>query len=294
MSKKMDEGLKSYWKMMHPLPTDTAPGGQIREPLKAILFDIYGTLFVSGSGDVGVAEELATERFRQSNALEAWRAHYRISWSVEQTTRKLWAAIRQEHARLKATGVDYPEVKIDRIWQGILGWSDLDRVRRLAQAYECIVNPTYPMPGLDHVLRTLRSRGLRMGIVSNAQFFTPYLFQTFLGATTETLGFARELTLYSYRFGWAKPSRRLFDLAVQRLKKHNIGPESVLYVGNDMRNDIRPAGEVGLQTALFAGDRRSLRQRTDDPTLQGHAPDLVITELRQLLGLDWSRPFPSA
>jgi len=50
-----------------------------------------------------------------------------------------------------------------------------------------------------------------------------------------------------------------------------------------MLNDIYPAQKVGFQTALFAGDKRSLRLRNDDPRCKNLKPDLVITDLIQLL-----------
>ena len=278
----MDDVCLTQLQVMRPLPTGMLPSGQTRSALKAILFDIYGTLFISGSGDIGVSEE----RFQRSEALNALCERYHIPWSPEQMARKLFAAIKDAHTQKKMAGTDYPEVEIDRIWQGILGWPRMERVRRWAQAYECIVNPTFPMPGLDHVLRTLRGRGVPMGIISNAQFFTPRLFNTYLGATPESLGFCAELSLYSFRFGCAKPSMVLFDHAVSRLREQSIAPETVLYVGNDMRNDIQTAGRAGFQTALFAGDRRSLRLYADDPAIQSRPPDLVLTGLRQLLDPD--------
>ena len=64
-----------------------------------------------------------------------------------------------------------------------------------------------------------------------------------------------------------------------------IETSSVLYLGNDMLNDILPADRAGFQTALFAGDARSLRLRKDDPRCQGLAADLVITDLMQLVEL---------
>jgi putative hydrolase of the HAD superfamily len=265
------------------------PGGQLRGPLQAVLFDIYGTLFISGSGDIGIAEN----RLRQSAALDTVRRQYQIPWSSEQMSRKLFTAIRHQHQRLKSAGVDDPEVRIDQIWQSILGWEDMDRVRAFAEIYEAIVNPTYPMPGLDQVLRRLRRRQVLMGIISNAQFFTPHLFKLFLGTTPEALGFTPELTLYSFEFGQAKPSVALFAHLARRLGQYNVQPESVLYVGNDMRNDIDPAQAVGFRTALFAGDRRSLRRRRNDPALRHTTPDLVVTHLGQLLELDLQGIGPS-
>jgi putative hydrolase of the HAD superfamily len=54
-------------------------------------------------------------------------------------------------------------------------------------------------------------------------------------------------------------------------------------VGNDIFNDILPAAAEGFQTALFAGDRRSLRLRSEDARCAGVQPDLVITDWRQII-----------
>ena len=64
--------------------------------------------------------------------------------------------------------------------------------------------------------------------------------------------------------------------------QYGISPEETLYVGNDKLNDIWPAAQLGLKTALFAGDQRSLRLREDDTRCSDLEPDLIITKLSQL------------
>ncbi|MBS3759794.1 MAG: HAD family hydrolase, partial [Desulfobacterales bacterium] len=102
------------------------------------------------------------------------------------------------------------------------------------------------------------------------------------GAPLEKMGFSPGLIFYSYQYGVAKPSRRLFQLAAGELKKMGIEEEDALYVGNDRLNDILPAKTEGFQTALFAGDKQSLRLREGDSRCTGVIPDLVITALNQL------------
>jgi putative hydrolase of the HAD superfamily len=91
------------------------------------------------------------------------------------------------------------------------------------------------------------------------------------------------LLFYSYRHGQAKPGVALYRLAAQALQLRGIPPQRALYVGNDLRNDIAPAARGGFRTALFAGDARSLRFRAEDPQCAGVAPDLVVTDLLELL-----------
>ena len=171
---------------------------------------------------------------------------------------------------------------------------DEESLQQLALEYEVRVNPVWPMPGCEQVLGALRDAGLHLGIVSNSQFFTPELFPALLGKSVEQLGFHPELRFYSYRSQQAKPGFHLFQAAYFLLDiKLGIAAEQALYVGNDMLNDIFPAQMIGFRTALFAGDARSYRPRTDDPRVDGVTPDLVLTELGQLtLGLFDSSTLP--
>ena len=136
---------------------------------------------------------------------------------------------------------------------------------------------------LESLLAACRDAHMPMGIISNAQFYTPCLFKHFLGADVRTLGFADDLTIYSFKTGRGKPSLYLFQLARAKLQARGLKTKRVLFVGNDMLNDIYPAQQVGFQTALFAGDQRSLRLRPDDPRCVNLKPDVVITDLDQLL-----------
>jgi putative hydrolase of the HAD superfamily len=133
------------------------------------------------------------------------------------------------------------------------------------------------------MLSILKNRNILMGIISNAQFYTPYLFHGFLHSHPKDLGFHPELTFYSFKFGYAKPSIFMFQIAAERLENRSIPAHSTLFLGNDMLNDIHPAKQIGFKTALFAGDARSLRLRKDDHRCKNLDPDLVITDLGQLL-----------
>ena len=251
----------------------------MRGPVRAILFDVYGTLFISGSGGIGTAVFPASTINRIGDLL----ASHGFPHSPESLVNALFDTIRAEHARKREDGIDFPEVEIDRIWTKILEIRNIEEVRRFALAFELIVNPIHPMPHLDLLLSSCAQAGLAMGIISNAQFYTPLLFDHFRGAFPEQLGFDPGLIIYSYRCGHAKPSPMLFSAAAERLGELRIETGSALFVGNDMRNDILAAREAGFQTALFAGDQRSLRLRTDDPRCCGLNPDLRVTDLHQLV-----------
>ncbi|MBL0701169.1 MAG: HAD family hydrolase [Desulfosarcina sp.] len=247
------------------------------------MFDIYGTLFISGAGDISISQKKPVKM----PGLERMLNQFGIDKKPEALRKDLFREIEKRHAESRSKGVDYPEVEVDRIWMNVLGKSNHGEVRQFAELFELIVNPVYPMPNLGELLAACKDSGILMGIISNAQFYTPYLFNRFFDSDPEGLGFHPDLTIYSYRFGCAKPSLCLFQTAAARLKNMGVAKESVLYVGNDMLNDIMPAKKTGFKTALFAGDKRSLRLRKDEPLCKNIKADLVITGLAQLIGYRW-------
>jgi putative hydrolase of the HAD superfamily len=263
---------------LRPIPTVMAPTGRLKPPVKCLLCDIYGTLFISASGDIGSAGPVD----RRSMQLDRLLSRYGHSLSAEKVLERLHRTIRAFHARSRNQGVDYPEVVIEKVWEKVLDFDDTQHLRKFAVEFEMIRNQVWPMPGLEKLLAHCRSNGIVMGIISNAQFFTPYLFEWMLGATPVQLGFDADLIWYSYRHGCAKPSPTPFKIMRKMLADRHIEPQQAAYIGNDMRNDIGPARQAGFQTILFAGDARSLRLRQDDPSYQGLVPDRVINHLDQL------------
>lgn len=271
--------ISKYITPISPLPTSLHQSGKLKKKIKSILFDVYGTLFISGSGDISIAKREA----RQTEKLEKLLHKFGINKDPQTILKGFFSTIENEHEILRKKGIDFPEVEIDQIWMRVLENKDPDTIRVFAVEFELIVNPVYPMPHLEKMLAICKDLNVLMGIISNAQFYTPYLFNWFLDSNPEDLGFHPDLILYSYKFGHAKPSTFMFQVAVERLKKSDILAHSALYIGNDMLNDIYPAKKAGFQTALFAGDARSLRLRKDDPECKDLSADLVITDLVQIL-----------
>jgi putative hydrolase of the HAD superfamily len=273
------QALKSHLKPMKPQPTALAVEGGLRRPITCLLCDIYGTLLISGSGDIGISRRQAAEE----NQLNRLLADYKINRPLAKLRHDLYETIEKEHHRKRTKGIDHPEVKIEEIWAAILPFGGKDKIRTFAVQWEMAVNPVWPMPGMQELIAACRLGGIALGIISNAQFFTPLLFEWLSGADLEQLGFDRRLIQLSYRHGHAKPSPFLFAYAVNRLEAMGIAKEETAFIGNDMRNDIAPALAAGFQTILFAGDERSLRMRKNDPFIRDLKPDLQITHLNQLV-----------
>jgi putative hydrolase of the HAD superfamily len=275
-----DAIIKGYLHPMTPIPTGEVPRGlSTLRRIQAILFDVYGTLLMSSPG--GMDSQALSKA--QKGLLRGMIRRYGIQRSLGSLLDCLHRTVAEDHRQLRQAGIDYPEVEIVHVWQRVLGMDDPKRVKAFALEYEMVINPVYPMPALVDLLSACREQNLLMGIISNAQFYTPRILERLLGTSLKQCGFDPQLTFFSYGFRSAKPSDLMFKQAAEVFDHRGVPCESVLYVGNDMRNDILPATSVGFRTALFAGDQRSLRRRTDDPRCRNIEPDMIITDLWQLI-----------
>ena len=87
--------------------------------IRAVLFDLYGTLLISGSGDVGTATAI-------DSATAVCRAMAAAGWDgVSPETcacaiQTMQSAITAEHRRKIAAGAIKPEVAILRTWQEVI------------------------------------------------------------------------------------------------------------------------------------------------------------------------------
>lgn len=296
-SDSISEIIKNQTFPMNSFPTDIKNKLYPLKGIKAILFDVYGTMLISGTGDIGVWE-------KKKKNIPISRILTDISFLMisenkivdEQFTLLLNQYIKLKHKEMKSRGVDYPEVDIIEIWIKILktlidenyisGEIHQKAIELAIISYECIINPVWPMEGIDSTLKHLYKKELKLGIISNAQFYTPLILSSLIDFEIDRKKFDPQLLFYSYIEKLAKPSKDFFLKAVTKIKKlYNIDPDEILYIGNDMLNDIYTASLCNCRTALFAGDKRSLRLRLSDPRCRNLQPDIILTELEQLLEL---------
>ncbi len=280
---------------MTPQPTDVEAQLLPLPGVRTVLFDVYGTMFMSASGDIHVAGAGSqAQALRESLACAGFTG--RLEEAGEHGCDLLLDAIRATHATQRDAGVAFPEVDIREEWSRVLhelqkkGWLTgsvvYDSIQRVSVEYEFRVNPVWPMADMQTTLQALWDRGVLLGLVSNAQFYTLMLFPAFFSQSFMLLGFNPYLCAFSYEIREAKPSTKLFTGIVEQLEReHDVTAAETLYVGNDMLNDVWAASKCGLKTALFAGDTRSLRLREDDARCAEFKPDAVITSLSQLLDI---------
>lgn len=284
MSDPTVEIIRRLAKPLAPEPTGESPVIRRLTGMKAVLFDIYGTLFISASGDiVAMASKARDVAFAEAAALCGIVDPPDAATVID----LLDGIIKRRHVTAESAGIEYPEIDIVDVWRetflDLTGDSPDDAsLRRLAAVYENLVNPVWSMPGSRETLERLRDAGYLLGVVSNSQFYTLPMFEALLGRTRNELGIRDDLVHLSYELGHAKPGRAIFENAATALATIGVKPAEALYVGNDLLNDVAAASALGFRTALFAGDRRSLRKREGDARIEGVTPDAVITMLPQL------------
>jgi putative hydrolase of the HAD superfamily len=286
---KLIQIIRSFSRPIEPLPTGVPIDLHLLDGIETVLFDVYGTLLVAGSGDIGIASGGDnTEALMQALIISGYEGN--CARAGELGPALLKAEIEQQHEAARQNGIDSPEVEISTVWKKVIENfqaldilrpdDDAQKILRLAAEYECRVNPVWPMPGALETIGKLRARGFRLGIVSNAQFYTPPTLEALFGKPVKALGFDPALCVWSYQQLRSKPSVELF-----RILGKKIDLTKAVYVGNDMLNDIWTAAQAGCRTVLFAGDRRALRLREQDSRCRKLKPDAVIDDLRQLAGI---------
>ncbi|MDO9540748.1 MAG: HAD family hydrolase, partial [Kiritimatiellia bacterium] len=208
------------------IPVKLRPRLQKLPEIRAVLFDVYGTLVDSGTEPFRSLSRRILSRQIKNLLRRAGFIPCRPSAGVS-VLDTLQERIAHAHRLAHAHGIDYPEVDILNIWRQVLrlsiqrGWIKGDMkaplITRIALEFEGAHNPVALMPGVKNMLARLHQRGISMGIVSNAQFYTPLILQILFGASLAKIGFDRSLCIWSYRFGRAKPSPDLLKLALERI-----------------------------------------------------------------------------
>ena len=145
---KWVERIKERSAPLRPLPTGEQPVLKYLEGVKAVLFDVYGTLIISGSGDIDEIKDDGKKRIDIQSLLN----DYGIDMDPSTLHTAFKHEVRKVHEIKKAKGILFPEVRYEEIWSQVIDSLSGDRLLRFGLEYEMISNPVYPMP---HMAETL-------------------------------------------------------------------------------------------------------------------------------------------
>jgi FMN phosphatase YigB (HAD superfamily) len=218
--------------------------------IRAVIFDIYGTLLDVGSPPAD-AEQLWKKlclRMLPDTAGAISLAEF--GWRCQ-------VAIDREHDAARTHGIPFPEVFWPDIVCEILpGLRDLSPVQRGEFQFEQtrLWHSTSLAAGAAGVLKRLTRARLPLGLASNCQPYTLREFDEALAtAGLSRRIFDRSLCFLSFEHGFSKPDPHAFHFLAARLAAAGIAPEESLVVGDREDNEIAPAKAQGFQTWLLTG-----------------------------------------
>ena len=211
--------------------------------LRAVLFDWGDTLMQFGyvpelveAGQRAGLEALGLDGLPEADAVtEHFREHYEPL---------LWV-----HGTLEE--IEYPELVRELLGHFGIQVSD-EELGRFLEAEHAAWEPARLLGSTTHaLLESLRNRGLRLGLVSNA--FDPGWL---LHRDLEQMGIAErvDFTVFSSEVGKRKPHPEIFQRALDAL---GVAAEEAMFVGDRLYEDIRGANEVGMtsvQAVWFRAD----------------------------------------
>jgi len=219
------------------LPLQIMPDKRI----KAVLFDLGETLLDFGKINAG-------QLFRQGARLS-----YDFLKSCGQPVGNFqyyyWRnliALRIRHLLSNITKNDFNSLVLIR-GKGAKKGVHLDRQQWQHFAwlwYEPLSKVATVEPKIKETLTALKNSGLKLGIVSNT-----FVNSSSLEKHLEQVGILDFFTVrvYSYEFDFRKPDARIFKIAAERIGEE---PENILYVGDRIDTDIKPAIRSGMQAVL--------------------------------------------
>lgn len=228
------------------------------EGVRAVTYDCWGTL-LQDRDHVG-AHEIRLSALRRfldideddAAALlnEAWSRHD-DAWKQVET----FGAGRMAAYCLEARGV-----------------SDDEAIRQLTKEFEeaSLQGGVDAVEGAPETLQTLRSKGVRIGLISDTGFTTGHIVQRLL----EETGLAEHIEVFCFsdEVGVPKPGAEIFAKALAGL---GVRPPEACHVGDLKRTDIAGAHDIGMHAARFRG--------VHDDLSDGAEAECVITRHEQIL-----------
>ena len=267
-------------------PVDYPSRSDVLTDIRVVLFDVYGTLINYWR------PEFSAEDSKNNALLGAFKKtisyfgmeQYLVEMNPQEPAEKtLWdlyhSLIALRHKLSLDKKIEFPEVKIEEIWNMIIlmlkrrGYVPGAAFSRDADASEfarCVAfyynfhsfnRGLYP--GVAGGLKSLSDNNILLGIVSNAQFYTAIDLTLFIRDQSEgeiddyARLFDPDLLFFSFEYGVSKPNQVLFRKLFDALYQLQILPSQALFVGNDLVSDIKPAGDAGMKTGFFIGDKES-------------------------------------
>lgn len=270
-----------------------------RLPVRAVLWTVYGTLVAIPTGelafesDIDFVTDAALDKTIQE--FKMWNSMSRKPGAPSAYMKELF---RKAFDIVRLTGGG--EIKSELIWDdifkklmtkeysydGSLYGPPSEYVKKIAYFYHASIQGAGCYAGAAEAVRVVSDAGKKQGLLADGQCFTPAQLRKCLREQDPNfdpaMHFASDLRVLSADHKVKKPFDDLFRAAAAACRAKGVAADEVLHVGSNLLRDIAPAKKAGFRTALFAGDKNSLRatgEQLKDPHLR---PDVLLTELTQI------------
>jgi FMN phosphatase YigB (HAD superfamily) len=270
-----------------------------RLPVKAVLWTVYGTLVAIPTGELAFESDIdfVTDAAldKTIHEFKMWNSMSRKPGAPSAYMKELF---RKAFDIVRLTGGG--EVKAELIWDdifkklmtkeysydGSLYGPPAEYVKKIAYFYHASIQGAGCYAGAADAIRMVSDAGKRQGLLADGQCFTPAQLRKCLREQDPNFDpavhLAPDLRVLSADHKVKKPFDELFRAAAAACRAKGVEAGEVLHVGSNLLRDIAPAKKAGFRTALFAGDKNSLRataEQLKDPHLR---PDVLLTELTQI------------
>ena len=141
----------------------------------------------------------------------------------------------------------------------------------LASYYEAWNPHTLTDPDAPPLLRELRRRGIKVGVLSNTMW--PRCAHEQIFVRDEVLELI-DGAVYTSEIDWVKPHPEAFRAAMAAIGETD--PAGCVFVGDRPYDDIHGAKSAGMRAVLITN--------SDVPAFEAAEPDAVISRLGELLG----------
>jgi putative hydrolase of the HAD superfamily len=233
--------------------------------IRAIIFDIYGTLL-----EVGPPPPDADTRWQNlcRDTLHIKPRISRLDFSIASAK-----IIARSHELAQERDITWPEVHWPSIVAEILpeltNLSLSEREEFLFQQIQA-GHSTHMNVESAHMLRWLKDRNYLIGIASNAQAYTLRELKEALAVNKLGMNlFESDLCFWSFEHGFSKPDPHVFQILTVRLADHGISAGETLMIGDRNDNDVEPAKAHGWQAWHFGpqgdGSWDDLRKQLSKP-----------------------------
>ncbi len=272
--------------------------------VRAVAWDLYGTLLHIFGGTLLFQHP---QKFVMDIALDKtvgefkmWGSMVRKPGQPSEYMGQMYEKILTDLRLAPSPGEKYPEILSEKIWEGIIKkllqkdykfdpgfFGSLNEYsRKIAYFFHASLQGTACSEGAGEALEQLSARGVKQGLIADAQCFSLIQLQRGLAAARTAVPLNQlldpALRALSYEQGARKPSERLFKHFLTGLSSRGLQPHQALHVSTRLQ-DLAQAKKLGMRTALYVGDKDAVQaapEKLKDPATK---PDVLLTELPQIL-----------